>query len=249
MAYLRARVANHRSRFANHRRSELTKHPSQRNPALTRVRYGRTRSSNTTGDTRMIERRAGLRRFGCALAITLTSAFNVGGAWAQATPDPAAPPPPPPAAPPPAAEPLPPPPPVAPPAAVATTPAPTAAEAMPATRPDVLPPIDVGAWTRVGSVFQKQSDPSSLGDWHMDNAYVELHAGGKIHKKVGVTLNLNANMTSGAVGSSTTARPRRPRSSRSWTPSSRSTFRTSSTSGPATCWFLSTAPTPPVRSS
>ena len=30
----------------------------------------------------------------------------------------------------------------------------------------------------------------------MDNAYVELHAGGKIHKKVGVTLNLAANMLS-----------------------------------------------------
>ncbi len=29
----------------------------------------------------------------------------------------------------------------------------------------------------------------------MDNAYVELHAGGKITKNVGVTLNLNANMT------------------------------------------------------
>jgi hypothetical protein len=28
----------------------------------------------------------------------------------------------------------------------------------------------------------------------MDTAYVELHAGGKIHKKVGVTLNLNGNM-------------------------------------------------------
>jgi hypothetical protein len=32
----------------------------------------------------------------------------------------------------------------------------------------------------------------------MDNAYVELHAGGKITKNVGVTLNLNANMTSGS---------------------------------------------------
>jgi len=64
---------------------------------------------------------------------------------------------------------------------------------MPASRPEVLPPIDVGAWTRVGGVFQG-SDPSKLNDWHMDNAYVELHAGGKIHKKVGVTVNLNANM-------------------------------------------------------
>ena len=30
----------------------------------------------------------------------------------------------------------------------------------------------------------------------MDNAYVELHAGGKVHKKVGVTLNLVSNMQS-----------------------------------------------------
>ncbi len=65
---------------------------------------------------------------------------------------------------------------------------------MPATRPDVLPPIQVGAWLRAGSVFQG-SDPSKVNDWRMDNAYAELHAGGKIHKLVSVTLNLNANMT------------------------------------------------------
>jgi len=65
---------------------------------------------------------------------------------------------------------------------------------MPATRPDTLPPIDVGAWLRVGGKFQGTSDPSKLNDFNMDNAYVELHAGGKIHKNVGVTLNLNANM-------------------------------------------------------
>jgi hypothetical protein len=65
---------------------------------------------------------------------------------------------------------------------------------MPADSPDVLPPISVGAWTRVGSVFQSASDPNKVNDWHMDTAYVELHAGGKIHKKVGVTLNLNGNM-------------------------------------------------------
>jgi len=84
---------------------------------------------------------------------------------------------------------------VAPPAAieVAVKP-PTSAEAMPASRPDVLPPIDVGAWMRVGSIFQNGTDKKKLNDWHVDNAYVELHAGGKIHKKVGVTLNLNANM-------------------------------------------------------
>jgi hypothetical protein len=40
----------------------------------------------------------------------------------------------------------------------------------------------------------------------MDTAYVELHAGGKIHKNVGVTLNLNGNMVnfaSPAMGGST----------------------------------------------
>ena len=71
---------------------------------------------------------------------------------------------------------------------------PTAAEAMPASRPEVLPPIDVGAWTRVGGIFQGSNDKKQVSDWHMDNAYVELHAGGKVHKNVGVTLNLNANM-------------------------------------------------------
>ncbi|HEX2659656.1 MAG TPA: hypothetical protein VHU40_15335 [Polyangia bacterium] len=100
----------------------------------------------------------------------------------------------PPALPPPPAE-LPPPPPPVTPAIEAAAKPPTATESMAATRPDVLPPIDVGAWGRIGGVFQKKSDPKSLGDWHMDNAYVELHAGGKIHKKVGITLNLNANMT------------------------------------------------------
>jgi hypothetical protein len=84
---------------------------------------------------------------------------------------------------------------LAPPAAVEASPKPpTASEAMPATRPDVLPPIQVGAWMRVGSVFQGASDPSKVNDWRMDNAYAELHAGGKIHQKVSVTLNLNANM-------------------------------------------------------
>jgi hypothetical protein len=94
-----------------------------------------------------------------------------------------------------------PPPPAAPPPAVATeAKPPTSTEAMPATRPDTLPPIDVGAWARVGSTFQG-SDPKKLNDWHMSNAYVELHAGGKIHKNVGVTLNLNAD--SGGYGTPT----------------------------------------------
>jgi len=88
----------------------------------------------------------------------------------------------------------PPPPVVAAPSAVATeAKPPTATEAMPATRPDVLPPIDVGAWLRAGSIFQG-ADPSKINDWHMDSAYVELHAGGKVTKIVGVTLNLNANL-------------------------------------------------------
>jgi hypothetical protein len=91
-------------------------------------------------------------------------------------------------------------PPATPPAAVATeAKPPTSTEAMPATRPDVLPPIDVGAWLRADSSFQSATDPSKINDWHMDNAYVELHAGGKITKKVGVTLNLNANITSGST--------------------------------------------------
>ena len=95
-------------------------------------------------------------------------------------------PPPPPEAPPPAA----------PPSAVEAAPKPpTATETMPATRPDALPPIDVGAWLRVGGKFQGQ-DPSKINDWQMDSTYVELHAGGKVHKNVGVTLNLNANVTS-----------------------------------------------------
>ena len=92
---------------------------------------------------------------------------------------------------------------------------------MPATRPDVLPPIQVGAWLRAGGVFQG-SDPSKVNDWRMDNAYAELHAGGKIHQKVSVTLNLNANMTSYTA----VDRPiglRAIRWCRSWTRSSRST--------------------------
>jgi hypothetical protein len=118
--------------------------------------------------------------------------------WASpafaADPPPDAPPP----SPPPAVD---APPPAAPPAAVAAdkTP-PTAVEAMPATRPEVLPPIAVGAWLRAGSFFQKGPG------WGMDTAYGELHAGGKIHKKVGVTLNLAANMvnwTTPAVGNAT----------------------------------------------
>jgi hypothetical protein len=63
---------------------------------------------------------------------------------------------------------------------------------MPATRPDKLPPINVGAWLRIGARIQG-TDPSKLDDQSMDSIYGELHAGGKIHKNVSVTLNLNAN--------------------------------------------------------
>jgi hypothetical protein len=85
-----------------------------------------------------------------------------------------------------------PPPPPPPPVVVAPTPPPPPP---PAPAEVKLPPISVGAWTRVGGIFQG-SNPSQLNDWRMDNAYVELHAGGKIHEKVSVTLNLNANANS-----------------------------------------------------
>ena len=160
-----------------------------------------TRSSRASTKSRLC---------GWALGLTLSTGA-VGASIAQAqTPAPAAPAAVPmaaaPEAPPPGAPPV-----IAPPPVIVVPVAPpvekpvTSAEAMPAARPEVLPPIDVGAWTRVGGVFQKASDPSSLGDFHMDSAYVELHAGGKIHKNVGVTVNLNANMvdfgSATAVGS------------------------------------------------
>ena len=94
-------------------------------------------------------------------------------------------------------------PPATPPPPPADVKPPTATEAMPATRPDVLPPIDVGAWVRASGLFQG-SNPSKINDWHMNNAYAELHTGGKVTKEIGVTLNLNANManygTSGGGG-------------------------------------------------
>jgi hypothetical protein len=98
------------------------------------------------------------------------------------------------AAPPAEAAPTPPPPPPPPPPVPEAKP--TATEAMPATRPDVLPPIDVGAWLRAGSRFQNGNNPKKVDDWKMDTALIELHAGGKIHKNVGVTLNLVSNMQS-----------------------------------------------------
>jgi hypothetical protein len=143
--------------------------------------------------------------WGTVLAALLTGAAGVARAQAADAPPPAAPavpPAAPDAAPPPPAVVVPPP--ATPPSAVATeVKPPTATEAMPATRPDVLPPIDVGAWVRASGLFQG-SDPSKVNDWHMNNAYAELHTGGKVTKEVGVTLNLNANManygTSGGGG-------------------------------------------------
>lgn len=130
-----------------------------------------------------------------AIFLTTSGIGSQAAAWAED-----APPPPPPA---PAADMAPmgaPPAAMPPPAMVAPVPSavaveakpPTATESMPASRPDVLPPIDVGAWTRIGGVFQNGSDGSKMDDFHMNSTYVELHAGGKIHKNVGVTLNLNA---------------------------------------------------------
>ena len=143
------------------------------------------------------------KRWGSFVLTGFMTAAFAPQVWAQAE-----------AAPPPAAPPMvaappatpstgvsnPPPPSEIPPAAPATPSAveaspkpPTAAEAMPATRPDALPPIDVGAWIRASGIFQGQNT-SKINDWHMDSAYVEFHAGGKIHKNVSLTLNLNANM-------------------------------------------------------
>jgi hypothetical protein len=82
--------------------------------------------------------------------------------------------------------------------AQAATP-PLASEAMPATREVKLPPIDVGAWVRAAGRFQGSS-PKSLDGVAMDTAYAELHAGGKIHKNVSLTLNVNANGLAGTAG-------------------------------------------------
>jgi hypothetical protein len=130
------------------------------------------------------------------------AAVTLGGALLWATPalaDPPAAEAPPPGAPPAAETAAPAPAPLAAPPPADAKPAeakPTATEAMPATRPDVLPPIDVGAWLRAGSKFQGATDPSKVNDWHMDQALIELHAGGKITKQVAVTLNLVSNMQS-----------------------------------------------------
>ncbi len=76
---------------------------------------------------------------------------------------------------------------------------PLATEAMPATREDKLPPISVGAWLRIGARVQGPN-PKNLDGEQMDTVYGELHAGGKIHKNVSLTLNLNANGLAGTAG-------------------------------------------------
>jgi hypothetical protein len=93
---------------------------------------------------------------------------------------------------------MPSPPPGGEPAAQAATP-PVASEAMPATREEKLPPIDVGAWVRAAGRLQG-SKPKDLDGAAMDTAYAELHAGGKIQKNVSLTLNLNANGLAGTAG-------------------------------------------------
>jgi hypothetical protein len=127
-------------------------------------------------------------------ALAGTVLLAAGTAHAQAAaPAPVAAPDAPPA---PAAEPAPAPaaePPPAP-AVVANT------EARPATAEEKLPPITVGAWLRMGARLQGRGDPKKLNDLGMDTVYGELHTGGKIHKNVSVTLNLNANGLAGTAG-------------------------------------------------
>jgi hypothetical protein len=74
-------------------------------------------------------------------------------------------------------------------------------EAMPSTltEPKKLPPIGVAAWLRADVTFQGQDDPKKLNDQQF-TPYGELHAGGKIHENVSVTLNLNAGGVGGGVG-------------------------------------------------
>jgi hypothetical protein len=152
----------------------------------------------------MSRRRAGSRCWLALFAVSLQLTL-VGLAGAQQVPAPPAAPSPSSPAPEAAAAasasamPPPPPPPSGgtPPAQAATPP--LASEAMPATREEKLPAIDVGAWVRAAGRFQG-TNPKNLDGVAMDTAYAELHAGGKIHKKVSVTLNLNANGLAGTAG-------------------------------------------------
>lgn len=137
--------------------------------------------------------------FGAALLIP-SQALAQAPAAAEPPPAPAAAPPP---APPVAAAPAPAPAETPLPAPPEVPPAPplTASDAMPSTaKEEKLPPINVAAWLRMGARFQGGSDPKKLNDQQMDTIYAELHAGGKIHKNVSVTLNLNANKIAGTAG-------------------------------------------------
>lgn len=94
------------------------------------------------------------------------------------------------------------------PAAAATTPPPPAPAAAPAAAPpaaepapaqeEKLPPVDVGVWLRAAGRLQG-SDPKNLDAAALDTAYAELHASGKVHKNVSLTLNLNANGVAGTA--------------------------------------------------
>jgi len=86
-------------------------------------------------------------------------------------------------------------------AQVEPPPAPTTpAESMPstATEPKKLPPIGVAAWLRSDVTFQNHDDPKKLDDQTF-TPYGELHAGGKIHENVSVTLTLNAGGSHGGA--------------------------------------------------
>ena len=130
---------------------------------------------------------------GLSVCLSAFAAFVPATAHAQdpttAPPPPAAEPPPPPAPPMPL-------PGVSP--AQSETP-PLATEAMPGTRTDKLPPIDVGAWVRVGGRIQG-TNPKNLDGEQFDTVYGEIHAGGKVHKNVSLTLNLNASGVYGTAG-------------------------------------------------
>jgi hypothetical protein len=121
---------------------------------------------------------------GAAVALSAAKAH----AQEPAPPPPAADTAPPPAPPPP---PMPPPPPPGGVPATETTTTALASDAMPATREEKLPPISVGAWIRAGGRIQG-SNPKDLDGERFDTIYGELHAGGKIHKYVSLTLNVNA---------------------------------------------------------
>ena len=87
----------------------------------------------------------------------------------------------------------------APPPVVAAPTTPTESMPSTATEPKKLPPIGVAAWLRGDVTFQNHTDPSKLNDQKF-TPYGELHAGGKIHENVSVTLNLNAGGYGGGVG-------------------------------------------------